>query len=325
MKRREFIALLSGATCWPLASRAQQATPTIGVLGPGSSATFTHLVNAFHQGLQDAGYVQGKDVIVEYRWAQGRYDRLPELAAELVRRPVAVITTVGGTEAALAAKAATSTIPIVFEIGGDPVHAGLVGSLNRPGGNVTGISLFTVELVAKRLELLTELVPGASVLAMLVNPNNGNTEVEVNIAQTAAQTLGRKIHFVEARGDQDFDAAFENIIRQNIGALCVMADTTFASRRMRLGALATHHRVPAIYGLREHVRAGGLMSYGANLVANFRQVGLYTGRVLKGAKPADLPVVQPTKFELVINLGAAKLLGLTVPPTLLARADEVIE
>ncbi len=300
--------------------------PVIGFLNGASSETFAHLAAAFRQGLSEAGYVEGRNVAIEYRWAEGEYDRLPALAAELVRRQVAVIAAGGGVAAALAAKAATTTIPIVFSGGGgDPVKLGLVASLNRPGGNVTGVSILTAALGAKRLGLLRELLPSATLIAVLINPTNPNSEIQLKDIEEAARTVGQQIFILYASNERDFDAAFAIIVERRAGALVVGADPYFNSRRDQLAGLAARHAIPAMYEQREFAVAGGLASYGTSLTDSFRQVGDYAGRILKGEKPADLPVMQPTRFELVINLKTATALRLTVPPTLLARADEVIE
>ena len=327
IKRREFIALVGGAAAaWPLAARTQQPViPVIGFLGPASSVGFAPFAASFRQSLKDAGYVEGQNVTVEYRWAENHVDRLPALAAELVGRRVAVIMTVGATAAALAAQRATSTIPIVFAIGADPVTFGLVASLNRPGGNVTGVSFLSNMLVAKQLELLQELVPTATAIGLLVNPNNPNAESDVKVALAAARALGRQIHVVRASTEGDFDAAFASLVQQRSTALLVAPDLLFSGRPDQLVALSARHALPAVYTRRELVVAGGLASYGSSMADAVRQAGSYVGQILKGAKPADLPVIQPTKFELVINLKAARALGITVPPMLLARADEVIE
>jgi putative ABC transport system substrate-binding protein len=299
--------------------------PVIGFLGSASPEPNAHLVALFRDGLRESGYVEGRNVMVEYRWAENRYDRLPELAAELVRQQVAVIVASGGPVAPLAARAATATIPIVFTATSDPVKLGLVASVNRPGGNVTGTSALTVELDGKRLELLRELAPTAGLIGALVNPNRPDVEAQSRDVQEAARTLGQRISILNAGGEAEIDAAFASVARQRIGALLVGADPLFQSRRTQLVALAAHHAVPTLYQNREFMAAGGLASYGANIGFGYRQAGIYAGQILKGAKPAELPVVLPTKFDLVINLVTAKALGLTIPPMLLARADEVIE
>jgi putative tryptophan/tyrosine transport system substrate-binding protein len=327
MKRREFITLLGGAAvAWPLAAHAQQtAMPIIGFLSGNSPDTNAGSIAAFRQGLSNSGYVEGQNVKIEYRWANGQYDRLPTLLAELIAVPVSILAATGGDVAALTAKAGTSSIPIVFANGGDPVQLGLVTSLNRPGGNITGASWFTGALAAKRLGLLRELVPTANVIAMLVNPANTRAVFETNAAHEAAQTIGCQIKIVNASSDRDFEPAFADMAQAHAAALIVVGDPLFATWREQLAALAARQSIPAIYSLPVYVQAGGLMSYGADTVETYRQAGIYTGRILKGAKPADLPVVLPTKYELVINLKTAKALGLNVPATLLARADEVIE
>jgi putative ABC transport system substrate-binding protein len=305
--------------------RAQQkATPVIGFLGSSASGPTAPWLAAFHQGLSETGYVEGQNLAIEYRWAESRYDRLPALAADLVHRKVHVIAT-GGTPAALAAKSATQTIPIVFSGVGDPVGTGLVASLARPGGNLTGISEMTTDLMSKRLELLSELVPQATVIALLVNPNIAITEGVIREVQAAAGATGVQLPILKAGTESEIDAAFAALVKLHAGGLVIGPDAFFSSRREQLVALLSRDAVPAIYHLREFAAAGGLITYGASLSAVFRQAGIYTGRILKGAKPADLPVQQPTTFELVINLNTAKALGLTVPPSILARADEVIE
>jgi putative ABC transport system substrate-binding protein len=332
MNRRELITLLGGAAAassvsWPLAARAQQpAMPVIGFLHSASPAAFADLAAAFRKGLSETGYVEGQNVAIDYRWGEGHNERLPALAAELVRRQVAVIVTPVGTAATLAAKAATATIPIVFSTGADPVKIGLVASLNRPGGNVTGISDIGVQLGAKRVGLLQELQPGAARFAALVNPDNpGITEPFVAEMQTAASAIGRQIDIVTARTNGEIDTAFASLVKNRADAFLISPDTLFVTRRVQLVTLAARHAVPAIYHRRELAEAGGLMSYGSNLADQFRQTGVYAGRILKGEKPAVMPVQLPTKFELVINLQTAKTLGLEIPATLLARADEVIE
>ena len=324
MKRRDLLILGGALVAWPLAARAQlKVIPVIGYLGntPGPAARLTA---AFHQGLSETGYVEGQNVAIEYRWAEGRYDRLPALAADLIGRKVDVIVT-ASTPGIQAAKSATSTIPIVFRGGGDPVGDGLVASLARPGGNLTGVILLADELTPKRLELLSELVPQARVIALLVNPNNATAERIIGDVQAAARVRGLQLHILKAASENEIDAAFASLVQLHAGALVVGADPFLSSRREQLVALASRHAVPSIYAWREFADSGGLISYGASLTAAFRQVGTYTGKILKGAKPADLPVQQPTTFELVVNLKTAKALGLTVPQTILARADEVIE
>jgi putative ABC transport system substrate-binding protein len=325
MRRREFITLLGGAAvAWPLAGRAQQAAmQVIGFLDPTSPDGMADRLRAFRQGLKEAGYVEGDNVAISYRWAENQLDRLPELAADLVRRQVAVIATT--SNAAFAAKAATTTIPIVFIVADDPVRLGLVASLARPGGNLTGTNFLNAELTAKRLELLRELVPAATRVAVLVRPTGSSTEAPLRDIDFAARAMGLQIQVFNVSNSREIDAAFETFARERPDALFVSPHPFLLSRRMQLTHLATRHVIPATYALRDYAEAGGLMSYGASLTDAYRQIGTYAGRILKGAKPADLPVVQASKFELVINAQAARMLGLTVPPTLLARADEVIE
>jgi putative ABC transport system substrate-binding protein len=326
-ERREFITLLGGtAVAWPLAARAQQsAMPVIGFLGTTTPDDFAARVTAFREGLKETGYSEGQTVAIEFRWAEGNYDRLPALAADLVRRQVTVIAAVGGEPSPLAAKAATLTIPIVFIMGTDPIKLGLVTSLNRPEGNITGLNFFQSELGAKRLGLVRELLPKATVIGVLVNPNFPDAESHANDVKRAALALGMQVHVARARTVDEFDAAFSTMAGQKIDALLLANDAFFLSQRRRLIALAAHHAMPAIYFWREFAMDGGLMSYSPSLVEGYRQVGIYTGKILKGAKPRDLPVLQPTKFELIINLKTSKTLGLDVPDTLLALAEEVIE
>lgn len=328
LRRREFLSVVGGAAlAWPLAARAQQPTmPVIGYLSTGSpESDAVPFLAAFHQGLGETGYVEGKNVAIEYRWAEFQMERLPAMAADLVRRPVAAIAAIGGTPTALVAKVATSTIPIVFYLGIDPVRSGLVASLNRPGGNMTGVAALQAELVVKRVELLHELAPKAAGIAVLVNPSNRYTETETLVAQDGAHSLGLQLHILRASTANDIDAAFGMLAQLRAGALLVSADLFLLSRREQLVALAAQHALPAIYAWREYTDAGGLMSYGPSLYDAYRLVGVYTGRILNGAKPAEFPVQQSTTVEFVINLKTATTLGLTFPLPLSGRADEVIE
>jgi putative tryptophan/tyrosine transport system substrate-binding protein len=325
MRRRDFIAAFGcAATAWPFAARAQQPMPAIGFLNSGSPDSYTPFVAAFRRGLTEASYVEGQNVAIEYRWAEGRNDQLPALAADLVRRKVAVIMA-GATPAALAAKAATATIPIVFETGADPVQAGIVASLSRPGGNVTGVSSLNITLDAKRLEALHELVPAASIIAYLVNPTNPLKENQLKEVEAAARTLGLDVPVVTASTEHGLESAFANLAQLRAAALLIAGDAFFNSTRERLVALAARHRLLTVYPWREAPAVGGLMSYGSSITDAYRQAGILTGRILRGAKPADLPVQQAVKIELVINLKTAKTLGLNFPLSLLGRADEVIE
>ena len=324
--RRAFITVLGGAAAWPLAARAQQpAMPVIGFISSRSPDESASAVVAFRQGLAEAGYVDGQNVEIAFRWAEGHYERLPMMAADLARRQVTAILATGGNPPVFAVKAATATIPIVFIIGSDPVEVGFVASLNRPGGNVTGVSLFTSLLVAKRLQLLRELVLAGTIIAFLVNPDNSNARPDTAVMQAAAARLGQKLIVLSARTEQDIDLAFASLGQQQATALVVNTDAFFLTRRNQLASLEARYAIPTIHDLREYTAAGGLMSYGTNLPDAYHQAGIYIGRILKGEKPADLPVQAPTRYQLVINMKTAKALGLTVPPTPLARADEVIE
>ena len=326
MKRRAFIAGLGAAVAWPLAARAQQPMPVIGYLGSESPDLFATRLRAFRQGLSSAGYEEGRNVRIEYRWAEGNNDRLPALAADLVRRGVAVIATPGSIVSALAAKAATSTIPIVFETGSDPVVTGLVASLNRPGGNITGVTSLNAQVGPKRLELLHQVAPAATAFALLVNPTNPkNAEAATKDLQEAARILGLQLHVLNASTEADFDNALATLGRLRAGGLVIANETFFSTRSKQLAELTLRHSVPAVHQSREFAAAGGLMGYGGSVTQSHSQAGLYAGRILKGEKPGELPVVQVTKVELTINLKTAKALGITVPLPLLARADEVIE
>ena len=327
MKRRAFITLFGGAAAWPLAAHAQQAAmPVIGLLGSESLDLWASRMRAFHRGLEVAGYVEGQKVAIEYRWAEGHNDRLPALAADLVRRQVTVIAAPGSTPAVLAAKAATSTIPIIFWVGSDPIELGLVASLNRPGGNLTGVTTLNVGLVAKRVELLHEVVPRTKSIALLINPTSPElTKISIEDAQAAARSLGLELHVLNASAERDFDVVFANLMQLRASGLVIGTDAFFSSRLEQLAALSVRHAVPTAYHFREFAAAGGLISYGGSITDAFHATGVYTGRILKGEKPADLPVQQVTKVELIINLKTANALGLTMPTALLVRADEVIE
>jgi putative ABC transport system substrate-binding protein len=327
MRRREVLGVLSGVAAWPLVSRAQAAAmPVIGFINSSSPELFVERLRGFRQGLKDEGYVEGENVAVDYRWAENQTDRLPALLTELVHRRVAVIAATGGSAPALMAKAATTTIPIVFGVGEDPVRNGLVASLSRPGGNMTGINFFSGEVISKRLELLRELVPGALRVAALLNPTNVvQNETVLPELQTAARSMGLQIQIFKASTSREIDQAFAALVSERPDALFVAPDPLFFGRRVQLSNLTARHSLPATFPVRDNAEAGGLMSYGTNISHAYRQVGVYVGRILKGAKPADMPVVQADKFELVINTQTARLLGITVSPSLLARADEVIE
>jgi putative ABC transport system substrate-binding protein len=326
IQRREFITLVGGAVAWPIAARGQQpAMPVIGLLGAISAGAATSIAAAIRQGLTEEGFVEGQNVIIEQRWADNQLDRLPALVAELVARNVALIVTSGSVPPALAAKTATSTIPIVFHMGADPVAAGVVGSLNRPGGNITGVSVLTVAAFSKRLGLLHDIVPADKIIGVLVNQASPTTEASINELEAAARPLGLTLHIVRANSERELDEAFAALAERQVGALITGSDPYFGSRRDQIVALAARYAIPVMYSGSEYVVAGGLMGYNASLLDAYRQVGVYAGRILKGAKPHELPVMQPTKFELVINLKTAKSLGLVIPPGILAIADEVIE
>jgi putative ABC transport system substrate-binding protein len=325
MRRREFIAGLGGAAAWPVALHAQQRIPVIGFLGSASAPLFSGQLQAFRQGLGEVGYVEGQSIIIDNRWAEGRYDRLPELAADLVRRNVTAIVTSGGAPPALAAKAATTTIPILFVTGSDPVETGIVTNLRRPEANVTGVTSLNIEMGRKRLQLVHELMPAATIVVALVNPSSPTAEAQSKDMQSAAEQLGLKIHILQASSEQDLTAVFALLNRFQANALVISTDAFFISERVQLAHLAVLHKVPAVFEFRDFASAGGLMSYGANFAETYRLVGNYAGRVLKGDRPSELPVQQSTKVELIINLKTATALGLAVPLTLLGRADEVIE
>jgi putative ABC transport system substrate-binding protein len=326
MRRREFITLGGGLAACPLAARAQQpAMSVVGFLGAPSAAPYARFVAAVHQGLKEVGYVEHQNVAMEYRWADSQYERLPALAADLVNRRVAVIIPIGGAPATVAAKAATSTIPIVFNLGADPVELGLVTNLSRPGGNITGIAMMIVEMETKRLELLHELVPASSSLAILLNPSNAQAQTQEREAQRAARVVGQQILVLKASTVHEIEGAFAALVRERAGGLLIGADTFFTSQAILFVVLSAHHSIPTVYPFRSFVDAGGLMSYGSNLLDAYRQTGVYAGRVLNGEKPGDLPIARPTTFELIINLKIARALGIAIPTTLLGRADEVIE
>jgi putative tryptophan/tyrosine transport system substrate-binding protein len=326
MRRREFVTLLGAAAAWPLAAHAQQpAVPVVGFMSGRSAEDSAHIASAFRQGLADAGFIEGQTVKIEYRWANGNYDKLPALAADLVNDKVAVLVGVGGDVSAAVAAKATKTIPVVFGMGGDPVKAGMVASFNRPGGNATGYTLWTSEMESKRLGLLRELVPGVPLIGVLVNPQFPPTVRELEDLEPAAKTVNQQLFVARANTDAELDAALDSFEQQPVGAFLVTAAPFFDTRHDRIIAFAAQHRLPAVYQFREYAAAGGLMSYGPNIVESYRNAGAYVGRILKGEKPGDLPILQPSKFDFVINLKTAKALGLTVPPTLLAEAGEVIE
>jgi len=325
MRRREFITLLGAAAAWPLAARAQQSMPVIGFMSARSPEDSVHLLEAFRRGLKEGGFVEGQNVAIEFRWARGEYNRLPEMAADLVSRRVNVLTAVGGDPSPRAAKRATSTIPIVFGMGGDPVRDGLVESFNRPGGNVTGVTLMTNLMESKRFGLLRDLVPDTKLVGVLLNPSFAPSARQLQQIEEAARSIGQRLIVAKASTDEGLEAAFTALVRERADALLVAADPYFDTRRDRIVGFAQRQRLPAIYQFREYVLAGGLLSYGISLTDAYRQFGVYTATILKGAKPADLPVLQPTKFELVINLKTAKTLGLKISDNLLTLADEVIE
>jgi putative ABC transport system substrate-binding protein len=325
MRRREFITGLGAATTWPFAARAQRTIPVIGFLNTASPEPYVRLVEEFREGLAETGYVEGKNVAIEYRWADGQRDRMQEMAAELVRRQVNVIAATGGSPAALAAKAATKTIPIVFQIGVDPVEVGLVASLNRPGGNITGATIIAVQLASKRMELIRQLVPAAKVVSALLNPSSPGAPTLLHDLSVSAQALGLTVQIVKASSERDIAPAFSELQRLQVEALWIGADPLFNGRSEQLATLSLTCMIPAVYQFREFATAGGLASYGGSIMDAYRQVGVYSGRILKGEKPEDLPVQQSTKVELILNLKTAKMLGLEVPTALLARADEVIE
>ena len=326
MKRREFITLLGGAAAWPMAARAQDpAVPLIGFLNSASPAPFARLADAFHQGLREGGYVEGRNVMIEYRWADGQFVRLPELAADLVHRRVSLIVATGGTVSARAAKEATATIPILFIVGPNPIGDGLVTSVSRPGGNATGVALYTSDLLPKRLDLLGQLMPRAATIALLVNPSDAAYELETKYVEDAMRVTGQQMVLLKASAEKDFEPALVSAVQQRVDALLVSANPFFTQRRVQLVALAARHAMPAGYPWREYTDAGGLMSYGPSIAGAYHLIGRYASRILNGEKPMDLPVQGPTSYELVINLKTAKALGLEVPPTLLAFADEVIE
>ena len=326
MRRRDLLTLLGGAASWPLAARAQQSgLPVVGILGATEPGRSERYVAAIRNGLRGTGYLDGQNLAIEYRWADGQYDRLPVLAADLAHRRVAAIVPIGGAPSTIAAKSATTTIPIVFNMGADPVALGLVASMNRPGGNLTGVGMMVLEIEAKRLELLSELVPNAAPIAVIVNPSNAQAEMQSRAVHAAARTLKRRIVLLHATTRREIESAFAALVHQHAGAFLIGGDTFFSREQDLFTELAGRNRIPASYVFRDFVEQGGLMSYGPSIEDAYRQVGIYVGRILKGEKPADLPVVQPTKFEFVLNVKTAKALGLAVPPALLVRADEVIE